>query len=166
MELTLKTLSLSGAILLTGLSAGLFYAWQVSVIPGTRKVTDLVYMEVMQHINREILNPAFMLIFIGSLVMLLISSLALYPGGWPFWLMLSAALAYLTGTIVVTGMGNVPLNNQLDALDIEQMTLEQLKSFREYYELKWNRLHLIRTAFAVLAFLFSLAAVFVQCKTP
>jgi uncharacterized membrane protein len=164
MIIPLKTLILFGAILLTGLSAGLFYAWQVSVIPGTRKVTDLVYMESMQHINREILNPAFMLIFIGSLLMLAVSSYSLYPTGLPFGLMLAATLTYLLGTFAVTGMGNVPLNNELDALQIGSMTAEQLKSFRDYYETKWNWLHLIRTTFAVLSFLLSLSILFVQHK--
>lgn len=164
MIISLKTLILFGAILLTGLSAGLFYAWQVSVIPGTRKVTDLVYMESMQHINREILNPAFMLIFIGSLLMLAVSSYSLYPTGLAFGLMLAATLTYLLGTFAVTGMGNVPLNNELDALQLSSMTAEQLKSFREYYETKWNWLHLIRTTFAVLSFLLSLSILFVQDK--
>jgi hypothetical protein len=35
------------AIVLTGLSAGLFYAWAVSVIPGTKKVKDFTYLETM-----------------------------------------------------------------------------------------------------------------------
>lgn len=165
MEITLKTLSIYGAILLTGLSAGLFYAWQVSVIPGTRKVTDMAYMETMQNINREIINPAFILIFVGSLVMLAFSSMNLYQSGWSFWLMLAATLTYLAGTFAVTGMGNVPLNNELDILQIEKLTIEQVKSFRQYYELKWNQLHLVRTAFAVLSFLLSLSILFVPGKT-
>jgi len=164
MIISLKTLILFGAILLTGLSAGLFYAWQVSVIPGTRKITDLAYMETMQHINREILNLGFMLIFIGSLLMLSFGSLALYQSGGPFWLMLAAALVYLAGTFVVTGMGNVPLNNELDALQIEKLTAEELRSFRHYYEAKWNRLHLVRTAFSLLSFMLSLSILFAPGK--
>jgi hypothetical protein len=47
MEFTLQTLTLYTAILLTGLSAGLFVAWQVSVIPGTKWVQDSVYLETI-----------------------------------------------------------------------------------------------------------------------
>lgn len=57
MEISIKTITLFAAALLTGLSAGLFYAWAVSVIPGTRKVTDMIYLETMQSINRAIRNP-------------------------------------------------------------------------------------------------------------
>ena len=87
MDISIKTISLFGAILLTGLSAGLFYAWEVSVIPGTKRVADASYIETMQHINRAIINPAFMLIFFGSL---LVQALAVYQykGSEAFWFLL------------------------------------------------------------------------------
>ena len=75
MDISIKSAVLFGAVILTGLSAGLFYAWQVSVIPGTQKVGDLTYLESMQSINRAILNPAFFLIFFGSLILLILSSI-------------------------------------------------------------------------------------------
>ena len=56
MEITLKSIILFSTLILTGLSAGFFYAWQVSVIPGTKRVVDLTYLETMQSINRAILN--------------------------------------------------------------------------------------------------------------
>ena len=108
MHTDVKTLTLILAILLTGLSAGLFFAWQVSVIPGTRKVTDMVYTQTMQSINRAILNPSFFMVFFGSLLMLTISSIQHYHQGSVFWLLLAATLAYLIGTVAITGMGNVP----------------------------------------------------------
>ena len=45
MDFTMKSLSLYAAVTLTGLSAGLFYAWAVSVIPGTQRVIDTTYLE-------------------------------------------------------------------------------------------------------------------------
>ena len=165
MEISIKSILLFVAVALTGLSAGLFYAWAVSIIPGTRKVVDLTYLETMQAINRAILNPAFFLIFMGSLILLIISTIQQYQAGLTFWIMLAATLTYLGGTFGVTAFGNVPLNNALDALHLHDMSVDQLTEFRQYFEVKWNRLHMIRTVFSVLSFLLSLLAVFSHTKT-
>ncbi|MDF9797936.1 putative membrane protein [Catalinimonas alkaloidigena] len=165
MEISIKSFTLLTAVLLTGLSAGLFYAWSVSVIPGTRKVSDMVYLETMQSINRAILNPAFFLIFFGSLLLLVTSTVQQYQSGQSFWLMLAAAFTYLIGTFGVTAFGNVPLNNGLDALQLHDLSPEQILSSRIRYEGHWNRLHMIRTVFAVLSFLLSLLALFSFSKS-
>ena len=161
----MKSISLFAAVVLTGLSAGLFYAWAVSVIPGTRRVADLTYLETMQAINRAILNQAFFLIFLGSLILLALSTIQQYQAGLAFWLMLGATFTYLAGTCGVTAFGNVPLNNTLDALHLGDMGVGQLAEFRQHFEGKWNRLHMIRTGFSVLSFLLSLLAVFAHPKT-
>ncbi len=44
---------------LTGLSAGLFYAYACSVNSGLGRLPDREYLAAMQSINREILNPVF-----------------------------------------------------------------------------------------------------------
>ncbi len=161
MEFSIKTITLFTAITLTGLSAGFFYTWAVSVIPGTRKVADHVYLETMQSINREILNPWFFVVFFGCMILLFASTIQYYQSASTmFWLLLLAALAYLAGTFGVTGLGNVPLNNALDVLELNGLTPEKAMEFRQYYEAKWNRLHLVRTIFSVLSFLLALGAVF------
>jgi uncharacterized membrane protein len=164
MELSIKSISLFTAVLLTGLSAGLFYAWSVSIIPGARKVTDLTYMESMQSFNRAILNPAFFLVFMGSGILLSISAIQHYRTGIVFWVILAAALCYVVGTFGVTMLGNVPLNNSLDVFQVKDMSAGQIAAFREHFEEKWNRLHTIRTAFSILSFMFSIAAIFLQAK--
>ena len=52
MELSIRSLVLLATVVLTGLSAGFFYAWSVSVIPGTQKIAHSAYLESMQSINR------------------------------------------------------------------------------------------------------------------
>lgn len=161
MELTGKTIVAFAAVIFTGLSAGLFYAWSVSVIPGTKKVADLPYLQTMQSINRAILNPAFFIIFFGSLIALGIGSVYQFSHNQAsFWLMFAAFICYFIGTMGVTAWGNVPLNNQLDALDLVEMSTGKIREFRHYYETNWNRLHLARTIFSVISFSFSILAVF------
>lgn len=165
MEISIKSFILFGAVVLTGLSAGLFYAWSVSVIPGTQKVADPAYLETMQSINRAILNPSFFLIFFGSIFFLSIASIyEFHENKVAFWLLLSASIFYLIGTVGVTGLGNVPLNNQLDALELTKINASKIAEFRKFYELNWNRMHLIRTIFAVISFLLSVLAVFTHSK--
>jgi uncharacterized membrane protein len=165
MELTFKSVILYGSVILTGLSAGLFYAWSVSVIPGTQKISDPTYLETMQSINRAILNPKFFLVFFGSIVLLSIASIYEFNSDKTvFWLMLAASIMYFLGTLGVTGLGNVPLNDQLEAMNISEMSLLKMAEFRSYYEQNWNRLHAIRTPFAVLAFMLSVAALILDKK--
>lgn len=165
MEFSIKTLVLLSAIILTGLSAGLFYSWQVSVIPGTRKVMDLTYLQTMQSINRAILNPAFFIIFFGSLIMLGISTfISLKTDGMLFSLLLASSIFYFIGPFGITALGNVPLNDQLDIINISELSAVKAAEFRQFYEAKWNQLHLIRTVLAVLSFMLATAALFAQGK--
>ena len=160
MEISIKSVTLLSAVILTGLSAGFFYAWMVSVIPGTKKVIDITYLESMQSINRAILNPAFYLVFMGSPLALIISTFQQYQAGPKFWLLLAATLVYLLGTFAVTAFGNVPLNDALDVLDLGSLSEVEIADFRKSYEEKGNRLHWIRTLFAVVSFVLSLLAIF------
>ncbi len=160
MEISIKSFSLITAVLISGLSAGLFYAWQVSVIPGTKKVIDATYLESMQAINRAILNPAFFLIFFGTLICLAICTVQQYNNGVTFWFLLAATLFYLFGTFGVTAFGNVPLNDSLEIINLSELMEPDLFELRSTYEKKWNRFHLIRTIFSVLSFLLSIIGLF------
>ena len=77
-------------------------------------------------------------------------------------MLLGAAITYLTGTVGITGLGNVPLNDHLEALDLADISTQKMEEFRSYYEINWNRLHLIRTVFALLAFLLAVLALFIK----
>ncbi len=163
MSLLMKNASLYAAIILTGLSAGFFYAWQVSVIPGTKQVGDKPYLEVMQSINRAILNPWFFVIFIGTLLLLAVATYTHYkqPSFIP---VLAALVFYLVGTIGVTGIGNVPMNETLDAINLAHENEQSLKEIRTLWEPRWNKFHLIRTWCSVISFLLVLLAAFTQLK--
>ncbi len=161
MEITVKIIVLYFAILLTGLSAGLFYAWQVSVIPGTKRIQDSTYIETMQKINRAIINPLFMLVFLGALLIQILSVFLYWDNGMTFWFLLAATVLYGAGTVIVTGLGNVPLNDALDSLSLHELSEEKISRERQNYEARWNRLHLIRTVFSVISFMLFLLATFI-----
>ncbi|CAE7470434.1 unnamed protein product, partial [Symbiodinium microadriaticum] len=72
-----------------------FYAWSVSVIPGTKRLADLTYLESMQSINRAILNPAFFVVFFGSMILLWLVTYQSYSANKTMFIfMLIAAITY------------------------------------------------------------------------
>ncbi|WP_339708248.1 anthrone oxygenase family protein [uncultured Kriegella sp.] len=158
----MKTIIFFITILLTGLSAGLFFAWSISVIVGTQKLGANTYLQTMQSINKEILNPIFFIVFFGSLIALVINAIGHFDNKLHFWLILAAALFYGIGTFGVTVFGNVPLNNQLEALDLGSLSKLELSNFRSLYESQWNHYHNIRTISAMIAFLLLLVTIFFQ----
>jgi uncharacterized membrane protein len=165
MEISLRTMVLLGTVILTGLSAGFFFAWSVSVIPGTKLIGDRPYLETMQSINRAILNPAFFTVFFGSVVLLSIASIIeFHSNKVVFGLMLSSTITYVVGTVIVTGLGNVPLNDQLEVLKIAEMGSAKMTQFRKFYETNWNKLHQLRTVFAVLSFSMAVLALVLETK--
>lgn len=145
-------LALFFATVLSGLSAGFYYAWQVSVIPGHRKVGSLVFLENMQSINRAILNPAFALVFFGTLVVLLWATYQSFTQGVVFRWTLGATLIYVFGVLGVTFIGNIPLNEMLDKVDLSRFDAAQAQALRQKFEAPWNRYHLWRTMMALLSF--------------
>jgi hypothetical protein len=62
-----------------------------------------------------------------------------------FYLLLAAALLYFGGVFLVTMIGNVPLNNLLDAADPGKLDAEGLAALRNKFEPGWNLFHRIRT---------------------
>lgn len=136
---------------LTALIAGLFYAYSCSVVLGLGKLSDTEYLKSMQSINREILNPVFFLSFMGTAILLPVTTF-LFKGEQPVFLfLLLASLAYLIGVFGVTIGGNVPLNDMLDKFDINGATAEAVKQMRDRFENRWNLLNNVRTVFSVIS---------------
>ena len=156
MNTTLLYLSTFSAALM----AGLFYAWSISVMPGLKRVSDANFIAAMQAMNRAILNPAFFIIFLGSIVVLPLTAFMYYSAmpSTQFWYIAFAALLYLSGTIAVTFFGNVPLNNALEAFQLTSATDEEVKKQRAAFEQRWTNLNLVRTLTSIAALLFLLLA--------
>ena len=141
-------------VLLTGLSAGLCFTWSNAITPGIGRLDDFGYLRAFQQMNRSIINPLFILVFFGPFFLGLIN-LYLFKDASSsmIWLLIFAMAFYFFGVLLVTIFGNVPLNDLLDKTDLTKASLEDLKSLRNRFEKKWNRLHLIRTVTSIASFL-------------
>jgi uncharacterized membrane protein len=157
-KMTTYNLIQVAAILLTGLVAGLFYSYDCSVIRGFRNIGDREYLIAFQSINRAILNPYFFVSFVGSLLVLPVAAWLSYKSGTPasFYLLIAATIVYAAGVFGVTMFGNVPLNNEVDQLNIAGATPDAISALRHKFETNWNRLNAIRTYASILSFLLAI----------
>ena len=149
------------AVASTALMAGLWFAWAVSVIPGTLLVSDRTYVTTMQNINRAIINPGFILPLLLTPALLAIAGVAQWRSGDQRrgGLLLAAGGTYLVGVLGVTFGGNVPLNNALDRVPLADSSDDELNRARTTYERPWNRWHGARTVANLAALTIALIAV-------
>jgi len=153
-NINFQTLILLFATLLTGLLAGVFFTWTNAITPGIGRLNDVNYLKAFQHMNRTILNPLFYIVFMGPLL-LSVAATYFYKANpaYILWMLIVATVIYFLGVIVVTILGNIPLNNMLDKTNLADISLEDAKSLRDKFETKWNKLHLIRTISSTTSFL-------------
>ncbi len=150
----LRSLTLALATLTTGLIAGVFYAYAVSVNLGLAAQPDASYVATMNAINERIQNPLFFLSFFGA-VLFLITALVVYsprPRSGRFWLIALACVLYVGGGFLLTVFVNVPLNEQLARVAADASPGELARA-RAGYEGPWNFWNGVRTLFSFLAFL-------------
>lgn len=142
-------------LLTTALMAGLFFSYSFSVNSGLSQLNDSAYLLAMQSINRAILNPVFFICFFGTVVLLPLNAYLQYNGKLTisFTLYSLSAAFYVIGLFGITVLGNVPLNDTLDAFDLGTASQEAVSGMRETFEGPWNKWHSIRTAAVVVSLL-------------
>ena len=128
---TLRAPLLLAATLAAGLQAGTYYTWACGVMPGLADVDDRSFVSSMNDINVAIVNPVFMLSFLGAPALAIAAVATSSPSvrGWAI-----AGLALTIGTVIVTAVGNVPLNDALAA-----------GGSRADFETAWVRWNVVRT---------------------
>lgn len=123
-------------------------------------VEDSTYVGAMRSINRAILNPMFLVVFVGTVFVL---ATAVFTTFWAgdvrrAWWVTAAAATYIFGVVGVTVVGNVPLNDALDGFVPTGANADEFAEARRAYEGPWNRLHALRSALGVLAVAFAATA--------
>lgn len=131
------------ATFLVGLSAGFFFTYEASVTLGLAEVSDLAYVETFQAINETVRNPAFGIVFFGSIPAIALAMAMNWRSAPPVpRLLIAAALPLYLAGLIVTGVGNVPLND--DLADYGTVTPASAAQARAGFEDDWNQLNLVR----------------------
>ncbi|KAA1374565.1 anthrone oxygenase family protein [Aeromicrobium fastidiosum] len=133
------------AVVLTGLSAGLFATFSYVVMPGLRRADDATFVQTMRSINVAILNPVFAVVFGGAAVALVAALVATWSMDARPWLIV-ALLLYVAGAFVVTGAVNIPLNDALASGAGAPAPL------RQSFEARWVLFNHVRAVLTVAAF--------------
>ena len=150
MEINFKIIVLLLGVILTGLTAGLCFTWFNAITPG---MDDLGFLKSFQAMNRQIINPAFLITFFGPVILLFLNVYMHRQANLTiFWLYLTAAVLFFVGIGLITVFKNVPLNELLDKTILENLSAHELKALRTKFEQPWNHRHVQRTIASFMAF--------------
>ncbi len=138
------------ALLGSALVGGIFFGFSSFIMKALAAVPSAEGIGAMQSINVAVINPSFMSAFFGTAVLSLVAGgLALAGWGHPSaTFFLGGALFYLVGTILVTMLGNVPLNDQLAAVSATDPAAGEVW---QHYLGRWTMWNHVRTAAAMVA---------------
>jgi uncharacterized membrane protein len=145
----LATIAVAAALLGSALIAGVFFAFSSFIMKALAELPSAEGISAMQSINVTVLNRSFLGTFFGTALLSLlvaVTAMANWQAGAPWYL--AGALLYVCGTFLVTAFGNVPLNDQLAAL--ETTGSAGYPVWQQYVD-RWTVLNTIRTIAAGLA---------------
>jgi len=138
------------ALIGSAIVGGVFFAFSSFIMKALARVSPEAGIAAMQSINVVVINPTFLGSFMGTAVIsLVLAGFAItdWETSSSPWL-LAGALFYLIGTFLVTGLGNVPLNNQLAAVAAADSSAVAVW---QHYLDRWTMLNTVRTTAAVAA---------------
>ena len=108
----LRTATLVLATLTVGLTAGVLAIYANAIMPGLRRTDDRTFVGAFQSIDKAIINPVFLMTFLGGLVFTGLAAVLHLPKDVRSVLrwIVAAFVLYLT-TVAITVRVNVPLND-------------------------------------------------------
>lgn len=135
------------SVIVTGLYAGFMLTFLIAIMPGLAELTDEQFTAAMRRFNEKVPGPLFLVLFLGVVAL---PATALLTGldehdevAGPA--IVGAVVCAVAGHLI-TIAGNIPLNNAL-----AQSEGGDDSAARKAFEPRWNTLHQVRTALALVA---------------
>lgn len=149
--LSLDDYFLLAAALGSGLVAGLCYAFSSFLLASFDRLEPREAIRTMQSINAVILRSSAMLVWFGTLLVAGVAVFLVEERS----LVVAGVVLYAVAAVLITGRGNVPLNEALDRVDADAAGADEV--WRGYRR-SWGRWNAMRTVLCVAASaLFALA---------
>lgn len=148
------------AVIGAGLNAGLFFIFSICIMAALARLPAEQGIAAMQAINVVILNPLFLLAFMGTavLALILVAGGFVYGGPARFYL-IAGGLVFLGGVILVTMIVSVPMNNALDALQPGSEEAARLWSSSYLVDwVRWNHMRTLSSIGALVCFVMAFRA--------
>lgn len=142
----------------SGLIAGAFFAFSAFVMRALGKLPAHEGIAAMQSINIVVINPWFMVVFLGTVVtsvVLAVTSIINWSSAGSGYL-LAGCLLYVAGTFLVTIVFNVPLNNAIAAVDPSSPEGAAVWSNYLTNWTLWNTVRTIASTLALASFILGL----------
>ena len=133
-----------------GLIAGVFFAFSSFVMNALARLQPPQGIAAMQSINLTVINPLFMTAFLGTgaaCMFLAVSSLTRWHQPGAAYLLVGSLL-YLVGTVLVTIVFNVPLNEALAIVEPDSTDGARLW---DSYLVNWTIWNHVRSTAALVA---------------
>jgi uncharacterized membrane protein len=141
---------LTAATTTAGLTAGVFFDWHVTVMPGLGELPDAEFIAGFQALDRAIMNPSFIGgAFMGGAASLVAATVAHRQEPPRLRLLAAASAVYAIGVVGVTMAGNVPLNEKLAEVSVATASPAEMSTARTDFEGPWKKRHLVRTGAAL-----------------
>ena len=146
------------AALGSGLMAGLFFIFSVTIMASLARLPPASGIAAMQSINVVILGGTFLSVFMGTALLSVVLIVAWFLGWAPAGglYLVAGSVVYLVGIVGVTMFVNVPMNDALVAMQPD--SAEAAAYWQVYLSTwtMWNHLRSIASigslAFFILAF--------------
>ncbi|MFG2040409.1 DUF1772 domain-containing protein [Dactylosporangium sp. NPDC048998] len=142
---------LIASVVCMGLMAGLFWGFDISVMPGLGDSDDRTFVTAMQHINADIENGLFGLVFVAALLLPAAAVVVLFAQrrrGAALWTAL-ATVAYFLVLVLTMGV-EVPLNDTLARAGSPDR-IPDLHKVRTDFEGVWVTVNHFRTLLCTIA---------------
>jgi uncharacterized membrane protein len=145
--------TLLAATITTGLMAGVFGLYAHTLMRGLGNTDDRTFVTAFQAIDRAIINPLFMLTFIGALVFSgLAAVIYLRDDDTSVLPWVAAAVALYLVVFIITVAVHVPLNDDIKAAG-DPERIANLAAVREHFhETRWMAWNIVRAVATTLAF--------------
>jgi len=144
--------ALVAATVTMGLVAGLFYVFSHAIMPGLGRSDDRTFVGGFQAIDKAIINPWFLISFLGALVFTALAAVLHLGGdGRPVLPWIVAALVLYGAALAITFTVNIPLNNRIQAAGAPDR-IADLAAVRGAFEATWVRWNIARALTSTAAF--------------
>jgi len=159
METARLTLMVIAAVA-SGLVAGIFLIFSITVMAALRRLPPAFGMAAMQHVNAIIQNVLFLGLFLGTaLVSVILAVTAIMRWGEDgMAYLLVGSLLYLIGAFGVTVVCNVPRNNALAAVDANDPVAVDVWATYVAEWTMWNHVRAIANIGATICFVLAIVA--------
>jgi uncharacterized membrane protein len=148
-----QVVTLLPATLTMGLTAGVFGDWAHTIMRGLHTTDDRTFVSAFQALDQAIMNPLFMLAFLGALMLSGIAAvLYLRDGDHSVLPWVAAAFGLYLAAVVITMAIHEPLNDDLRAAGDPDRIANPAAVRDAFHETRWVAWHIVRTITTTAAF--------------